>query len=270
MANDRTSLPEVLPPRRSLAELARIIDREHAAVATALAGALHHALVVGEALHEAHEQVPAIADWELWLRGNVSVTRASASRYERLYHYRDRLPPTLFEPTVSRNGLSQKPPSLTRAMAYLRELPPIRPAERHTGFYLPAVREEAQRLYAQGGMKKREIAELLGVHEASVSVWTRPGGLEAARKRTARYNQQKRRAAAALRREQRAKEVRRAGKNLAKIYSATRQSLQQADAELSRADAPKMRREWQTLISELHRIEDRVGRILRLGDGPDG
>jgi DUF3102 family protein len=68
---------------QTLSELARRIDAEHGAVATALCSALAHAIAAGELLIEAKAKVRH-GQWLKWIEANCSVPRRTAAHYMTL------------------------------------------------------------------------------------------------------------------------------------------------------------------------------------------
>jgi len=68
---------------QTLSELARRIDAEHGAVATALCSALAHAIAAGELLIEAKAKVHH-GQWLKWIKANCSVPRRTAAHYMAL------------------------------------------------------------------------------------------------------------------------------------------------------------------------------------------
>jgi len=68
---------------QTLSELARRIDAEHGAVATALCSALAHAIAAGKLLIEAKAKVRH-GQWLKWIEANCSVPRRTAAHYMRL------------------------------------------------------------------------------------------------------------------------------------------------------------------------------------------
>ena len=73
-----------------MSELARRIDAEHSAVATALQSALAHGINAGELLIEAKRQVQH-GEWRPWLEANCSVPARTARHYMALARQRKRL-----------------------------------------------------------------------------------------------------------------------------------------------------------------------------------
>jgi hypothetical protein len=80
----------MLDPTPALNCLARRIDAEHSAVATALCSALSHAIAAGELLIEAKVTVKH-GQWLKWLTANCSVPRRSAAHYMWLARHRKKL-----------------------------------------------------------------------------------------------------------------------------------------------------------------------------------
>jgi hypothetical protein len=100
-----------ITPVVALDDLARDIDAEHNAVATALQSALGHAIAAGELLIEAKRQVRrGKGKWLPWLEANSSVPWRTASHYMRLAKHRAAF--------CDENG-NVLPISVTRAMGLL-------------------------------------------------------------------------------------------------------------------------------------------------------
>jgi hypothetical protein len=92
--------------------LARRIDVEHAAVATALQSALAHAIAAGMLLIEAKRQVRH-GEWHPWLEANCSVPARTARHYMALARQRKRL--------CDQNG-NVLPKSVHEAVEQLKQL----------------------------------------------------------------------------------------------------------------------------------------------------
>jgi len=259
------SAVEAVETQRSLEELAEIANREHVSVAHALLSAVQHAVAAGQAIYEAHEQIPEKRPWEQWVRSNLRFDVAMAMRYERLFFYRDKLPSECFEPFVRTDGQVIQPSASRAYVAYVKGLPPLRPAGQHYRQHDESTRAEACRLREEG-LSHREIAELVGASKAQVRRWTTPGLVDEERARKRADGKRMTAARRALARERDLAAARAYRGGLSEAYANTRKSLQALQQDLDRhEDSVKVRREINALISELHAVEDHIVRVLKMG-----
>lgn len=136
----------------TLDELAATINREHELVVAAGESIVHHAILAGEALSEVKARL-AWGEWETWLEKHFPKGIDTAYHYLRFAAYKDRV-----------KGAS----SLNAARAILNGVPygtVGRPRSEHAETIL-AMRD--------AGLKRREIAEKLGVSKYSVDWQLRP------------------------------------------------------------------------------------------------
>jgi len=252
---------------RTLDELAETAQREHLASEQSLVSALAHAVACGEAIHCAHTQLTLNSDWLPWL-AQAGLSRKQAVKYERLFKYRDILPPEVFEPYVDAQG-GHRHPTANRAFKYLKGLPAIAPRGPRSGQKKPtpdSVRSEIRRL-ADAGVPHRDIAEMLGVSAATAALHSEPGRLEAFNADRRRRKAEAAAARAALQREREAAAVKTSGDAIAEVYSYTRRSLRVLERMLDEAeDAPRYRRKLNALIADLHKVEDAVVAIIKDAD----
>lgn len=259
----------VVEPRRSLDDLAVAARNARDAMRADLASALHHAFVLGEVLWAAHDQIDRRSEWDAWLRDNVGLQAEGARRYEELYAHRDLLPPEAFSSYRDERG-NLRSPTFTSAWKYLRGLPELRhelrPHRRGSHNRISdEVKQEVKRL-VEGGMSCNGAARMVGVSESVARLWVVPGAVEKDEERRRVAARKSKAAKAALRRELDSKAARNIGGGISEVYANTRKSLQIAQRILDDVEeTPKVRRELNALIADLHRVEDRTTAILKMG-----
>jgi transposase len=203
----------------TLAELAAIANRSHAAHAGALREGLEHAVKAGEALRQARDII-GHGGWLKWLAENFRGSQSTARRYMRCAEHKDRL---------SGHMTTQD------AMEVLLGLP----AER-TIAAPDAVRAEAVAL-VNNGVSYDAAAKTLGVSHSTVHRWANPEKASQWRRQTAERDRKAREALAKQEREKAIRAaVRKAGAALAEAYSMANRYgavLAQAEQEVTSDEA---------------------------------
>jgi predicted transcriptional regulator len=226
------------PDDDRLDELAAQIDLAHRGFTESATAAVEHAIRAGELLLEARDVVP-YGEWTVWLAHNVEVTAQHAQTYMR----------------VARNAelvRRENPPSLKAANKLL-----TRASVRDVRVD-PTLRLEAQRL-RRDGLKHDEIAVELRFSQATISRWLNPSNEAKYRKKKAITSKAGR---AALRRQERINDARKAGGSIAKSYGLIREVLD----ELQRAEAEytgETRKSIKTAMHILYKVEDHIAKATR-------
>ena len=230
-------------PEPSLAELAKqaneeheLVERQVEIVVQGMSRGLRHAMAAGDALEAARALVPA-GQWGQWVDSNINYSKATATLYMRLAHYRPEVEQWIADGAPGATGNSQIL-AAHRAIAGL-------PAANQAGsvVYDDSIRKEAREM-RKLGMSNKQIAEHLGVSRNTIKSWFDPGYAKAERQRY--YLQQKRRKAEkkALELQERLSRAKARKDPLGESYALLRQTLIQLDAAGS--DDPEVR---QLLVS---------------------
>ncbi len=251
------ALAEVLPAAPTLAELARVANREHAQAFSAASAMIEHAIRAGEALLAAKAQTPPGA-WTRWLKDEFVASPETANVYMRLAHHQDEI--------RARTEIK----SIAQARRVLRELGAVR--EEHgsqgRGVYVSeAVREEARAMRREG-MQLREIAETLGYQLSTVHGWVNPDSIQRRRTRQAKSKARRREARRALERQERDRLARKTGGSVAECYSLVRRTAQELDRTIGEQEDVELRAALNVALTKVHAAEDAVVRALGIAMGP--
>lgn len=231
-------LVEVEAP--TLDELAEIANREHRLAVEAAESSLEHAIRSGEALSSVKAQMNDDR-WAKWVASNFISTKATANRYVRLALYKDSIP--------------EWATGYQSALDYLRGLPYVSSRT----VYPPELHEEAKRL-SDAGKTRREIAATLGVSHPTVTAWLNP---DAKRKWDRRYQTRRKRAHAALRREETAKAAKRRGGDAHLVWSYAAKLAQALGRACEGASSTEERIHLENALRRLHIVEDDISKALR-------
>lgn len=243
--------------RQSLTDIAAALKRDCAAFEAIAFEGVARAIHIGELLMDAKRLVRQ-GEWMEWLDSNFPLVYSQANLFIRFAKNKDALCP---------DGV---PMSYNQAVAYLQ------------GLAGPSVKrrremcDEARRLGRKEKVPANEIAEILGVTEATVKGWVelshwerKEKRLEASRRRVdARLALQ-----AQMREEERQARIRAARKAgrqaLAKASSLTRQALSALDAAHGEAQTDAERLAIGRAIHSLHRGEDEIKGALGHAHGSE-
>jgi hypothetical protein len=240
-----------------LDELAHTIETGHAAVQESLREGLLRAFEVGDALRRAREIVPPGA-WTAWLAAR-GVRPVMSNLYVRLSFYR--------------GEIEHEADTLAEARRLLVGLPPI--PRRNA---IPqALRQEVRRLNGDG-FSVREISDRLGISRGQAQ-----SCIDRARWSAIRRQQRvrRRKATAALRREENARLAREHGDALGDAYALVRRAEQRLDQVLSGRDRSSQiehvhgyvrlaEESIGSALRYLHLAEDKLGVELRSGGAGSG
>lgn len=255
---------------KTLDELAELAVDEHRQVEQDLVSALNHAFRLGEVLLAAFERLEP-GEWEPWIE-STGMSTSTARNFQRLARYRDQLPREIYEPHRAKNGAVIQP-SYSRALVYLKGLPPVRTTQRKREV-TSAMREEGLRLLA-AGTPYAAVADLLGVSDTTVRDWGNPAKFrEREQRRRARLRQQ-RRARNALKEQDRRSEIDALasahGGELAKSYALVRRLAQSLDRASTTFDRGATQRGYLGVaLAATHKAEDEIVRALRYERISDG
>lgn len=233
------ALVEAPELQKSIAELTETANTEHQSAEDAIGSALVHALLAGDALNEIHARLP-FGQWTAWVAENFHGSLSNATIYRRLALHKDVIVPAQFA-------------SIRHAKTHLAKLGLMTISKSSQNDRA----SEMVRLRNRG-MQVREIAELYGVSDSVVSMWTIQGSQEKMKERSRLNKQRSRAATAALRREQRAKLMRSKNDPISRAWENVRVAL----AELQKALDSESRDEPKYHLNEafrgLHLAEDNL------------
>lgn len=241
----------------TLEQISEAARAEYAHACVDLASALWHYIRLGEILLVARRRMDG-PQWKPWLK-TVGVTYDAAQRSMRLASYRDRLPAEITTAWRDLRG-HIRPPSASRALAYLEGLsgvPPMRLA--------PAIRRaEGLRLF-QEGMKQTAIADLMGVRKETVWRWVHPESRKRQQAASVRRARQRRQERAALQEKQRADEraARFASADTAtqEAWNLVRRALAAAQAAINGKTGDVVR--LREAMSHLYKAEDALDASIK-------
>lgn len=234
--------------------LAAAANARYRDMEASLVGAINDAVLCGEALLEAWSLVSQ-EEWAKWCGDHLDFTLQHAGSLMRLAHYKEQLPEEVLRPYVGRNGRTHQP-SYTRALSYIKGLPPLRPSARKP-LLLDAIRPEAKRLRKQG-LSYPKIAGLLGVAELTVYRALNP---EASKRYNENVRRRRKEASAARRalasqRKQAERKLLAKASPLGDAYSHVRRALD----ELESLSGDRRVEQW---MAALYRVEDQLGEAMR-------
>lgn len=244
--------------KKTLEELADAINEGHRSVCDGMFVTLRKAIMVGELLLEAQEQVPP-GQWLEWLNANIEGSPGNLRQYMRLATYKELLPDNIKngEVVIGKAG-KPKPAGINTAIAYLRTLPETHrtPSRRRTFDY------DVVRSLHKKGIPTKELAEMFAVSDGAIRSALLPTS-----ERSRRGNRRKKEYAArqrALRRERAATAIRQSSGDVTEAYSLLRKCLQRAQAIYERPGHSKeTRRHLSRAISRLHEAEDLLTLAMR-------
>lgn len=237
------ALQEVVGPEPTLGELAKIANDAHASASAAAQTALDYAFRAGDALLSVREQLPH-GEWESWVERNCTFARHTAGVYMRLARYQQLLPAHI---TTQRE-----------AQVYLRG---VMPSTNSASALSDEIRDEGLRLL-RSGMRKNDVAEALGVSRWTVQRWA--GGKKGLDRERRKAAVRARRARAALRRDERAKEIKAKGGSAAEAYSLIRKAAQELDRAHADASDSAARQALSDAQRGLHKVEDDIALALKV------
>lgn len=257
---------EVLEPgEKTLEELAAEINREFSATRASVAQALQHAINCGVFLIEARKRV-GYHGWSKWLSQNTEISIARASNFMRIGAYHDRFPPEVFLPYKDKLGHTQFP-SQSRALAYVKGLPPLFNEGKGGSRYTPEMKKEIRKLVADG-LSYDQVAKMMGVSAGGVRYTCDPDFAKKAREKTRESRRKVVAATKALQQQNRLAEMKRnaeaSGGALEETYSLIRRALQKADEAQLQKQSPEYRSAMRETLRMLHRAEDEIAKALRV------
>lgn len=202
---------EPVPPDDStLARLAVTVNREHVLVAEAVASAVEHAILAGEALLQAREQL-APNTWTSWVRENLSCSPELARMYVRV----------AFNSELVR---SEGATSVKQALRLVSEQGAVVP---HPSSARRLERQrEARRLLA-AGFTQAEVGEMFGgVSQNAIHLLVNDKAFSRSKQRTARIMARQRAARQALKEQEQQRIIKRA---VRKAGAATQEAYAMAE-----------------------------------------
>lgn len=232
---------------RTLEELASIANREHSLAELAAQTVLQHAIAAGEALIAAREIVPP-GEWSRWLDQNFQATQSVAYGYIRVATHKENIP----------EGTTGVKPALAVLSGYPQARGPFM-VEREQ----PEKRAEAIRMHNESDLSSQEIARRLNERPGTVWRWLNPAA--AARKQRASETK-RRKAAKALREQEREREikraVRKAGAALAEAYSMAERMGAVLDQAVNEAADEEAHEALTEAIRYRNKMRDQIVRAL--------
>lgn len=230
----------------TLDNLAATINREHAQAQEAVADAVRHAIVAGEALLRVREQVPPV-DWAQWAAANIALNDWTVKTYMRMARYKELV---LKTPEIS---------TLSQARALLVGLPPAVPRmTRDDGLgYSTEVKEQAVDLRSEG-LPFEVVAETLGLPVHTVRVWTQPGYQKARRESEDRRRKRRRQEAKALAERERMETIKKALVKEGQAFNEVWTMLLRMDDLLGQARGETEDREKREAIRQMHELRDKM------------
>lgn len=227
-------------------ELAATANREHDLSVKAGLEAIEHAILVGEALLAARKLV-ATGEWYRWLDNNTTFSRALATVYQRVAHYKH---------------LVGSAPSLNAAQRMLRGEPDIAPKGQPKATARPWA-QDAHKL-REAGSTQDQIAEILGVSQSSVSQELNPKVRAKVMERNRRREQKRRAANKVFNRAKRDSAAKRAGGGISELYSRIRLAAESAGALGDTGETPEIRLAATLAHRAIVRAEDEIAKVLGL------
>lgn len=236
-----------------LARLAARAEGEHQSALSSAKTAVAHAICAGEALLEAR-QIVTPGNWAAWVESQTSMSEWTAKVYMRVAAYRDELPA---------NGVEAM--TLTQAAQYLRGRPT--PYLRLNA--VPEdVRDQVRRMHSEG-VPTRQIARKVGYARSAVQRWISPDAskrhVERAKRRKLEKDLREAAEKALQEKEDRRKRdaaARRAGGDIAEVYSLLRKLTAAVDRAAAGSVDQDDARTLRAANHQLFRVEDDVVRIL--------
>jgi transposase len=240
-------------PEPTLEQLSAEIRQGHAAVQSAVAETLTHALSVGDALLRAKARIER-GRFVPWIEEECGLVYNTANGYMRLARYRDALP----------LGLPKH-----EALEYIRGLPST-DGRKLVASHPEAVKQEARRRRREG-QRYRDIASALGVSDATIFRWCKEkeykkGAIDRARQRRA-FEELGRQEA---KRKDVARRAKERGGSVAKAYSLVRQLAQELDRAISTEEDLEVKTWLKASLRETYAAERYVGRSLGVEYGAAG
>lgn len=230
----------------TLDELAELIETQINCSSFALRVSIEHAIAAGKYLLAAKELVER-GKWKAWLAERFGASRVwSLNMYMRVAAYEDE---------VRANGYID----LAQAHAALRGRAPSNHS-RFRSSIRTLDRDELKNLKNQGA-SYRQLEEQFGVSKSAMWKLLNPErSKNLMRARKAKYRAAER----ALRREQDASVVKKAGGRISEAYSLLRRALQELDAAVPEATDIDVRRGLNGAIRDMHSAEDKIAQAVRL------
>ena len=233
-----------------LTNLAATINREHQLAYDAAFDALEHAILCGEALARARENV-ADGDWFRWMGDNLDMSTAAAGRYLRIATYREQL-----------LGAEDRPQSINAAVTYLKDIeaPPITSGRngRRPTFDV----SEAKRL-KKLGLTNKDIGKMLGVSDVAIWRQLTPGATDRAVKLATRARSKRRAKAYTEAQRQQNREMADIGGPTSDAYFLLRQCAETLDRAIDEATGDAQH-DLRKALTHVHRAEDAVIRSVDL------
>lgn len=237
---------ETMNATPTLVELADTARREHAEAEAAKKTWLEHAVAAGEALLEAKDQVP-YGKWQSWVRKNTDISHATANVYMRVAVYRDDVPAGLYGCDDVKTSLRHNP-----------TIPHLGPDT--------WVRQKEAAHLAERGMGQHEIADLLGVSQATVCRWLNPSRIEREKQRRLQRSREREAARQALKekrhRAERDRAAKRAGGAVSHAYSNLRKCAADLQAAIDEADDQETAATLRAALDYAYKAEDEIVRAL--------
>lgn len=206
-------------------ELAEFAEASINSASTHARQAVHHLIEAGGALCEMRDRM--IGQYGEWLQ-SAGITPHWARICQRLFVYRNELPPEVFMEWSSSDGRRHQP-SLTNAIKSISHLPSLR-LSGHPGYHRidDDARAAVKRMLSEG-VPVREVANLTGVSLSCVKDIRNPNQAKERMRRNAKARTARREAERALQ-EQKLRAERDAlakvtGKEASVAYGAVRQAL---------------------------------------------
>lgn len=239
--------PQELSADLSLEELGQVVRREHEAATRKGREAVEHAIRVGEALLAVKKKLGTEQTWTSWRTEHFPTSMYQI--YMRLAAYQGHL-------------REQEPTTLPAALRLLRGLPPFDVAEGERGrFHSPEMATEAQELRDRG-LLQREIGEVLGVSQNTVSRLLNPDLRQKHNRQNAKARRRARLAREALRQQERDRAARRLGGSVAKCYSMILKTAEAAEQARVDSENPEVKSAMSAAQAKLYSARDEIVRAL--------